>query len=142
MHILYIIIPCYNEEQVLPITSQRFLAQLNEMIAKKKISHESRIMFVNDGSKDQTWEIIKQLSKQDEHFIGISQSRNRGHQNAVLAGGMETKDSVSRVTITGSGNSENKLLTDEERKTGGSDINGKSRYIFSGNPLHSAEKRN
>ena len=89
---LYVVIPCYNEEQVLPITSKLFLKELKDLIQKGKISEDSRILFVNDGSKDRTWEIITQLSQQDEHFEGISQSRNRGHQNAVLAGLMEAKD--------------------------------------------------
>ena len=80
--ILYIVIPCYNEEEVLPITSGEFLAKINSLASKDKISEDSRVLFVNDGSKDRTWEIIKELSKEDEHYIGISQSRNRGHQNA------------------------------------------------------------
>ncbi len=96
---LNVVIPCYNEEQVLPITSKLFLEELNELIYKGKISADSRIMFVNDGSKDSTWNIIQELSKQDEHFIGISQSRNRGHQNAVLAGLMESKDCCD-ITIS------------------------------------------
>ena len=89
---LYMIIPCYNEEKVLPITSEMFLEELNLLIAKDKISENSRILFVNDGSKDKTWDLIKKLSEKDEHFVGICQSRNRGHQNAVLAGMMEAKD--------------------------------------------------
>ena len=96
---LNVVIPCYNEEQVLPITSKLFLEELNELISKGKISNDSRIMFVNDGSKDSTWNIIQELSKQDEHFTGISQSRNRGHQNAVLAGLMESKDQCD-ITIS------------------------------------------
>ncbi len=97
--VLYIVIPCYNEEKVLPITSPMFLAQLNSMISAEKISDDSRIMFVNDGSKDETWGIISDLANQDRHFIGISQSRNRGHQNAVLAGLMESKD-IADITIS------------------------------------------
>ena len=97
--VLWIVIPCYNEENVLPITSPLFMQQLKKMIAAEKISDKSRILFVNDGSKDKTWDIITQLSKQDEHFIGISQSRNRGHQNAVLAGLMEARD-VCDITIS------------------------------------------
>ena len=89
---LYIIIPCYNEQAVLPITAPMFLDKLNSLAAAGKISGDSRILFVNDGSKDETWNIIKDLSRQDEHYIGICQSRNRGHQNAVLAGLMEAKD--------------------------------------------------
>lgn len=99
MPCLYIIIPCYNEEAVLPITASIFLKKINELIEKNKISQNSRILFVNDGSKDNTWELIKKLSAQDEHYIGISQSRNRGHQNAVLAGLMEAKDRCD-ITIS------------------------------------------
>ncbi len=97
--ILHIVIPCYNEEKVLPITAPMFLEKLNSLIKKNAISPNSRIMFVNDGSKDNTWDIIKNLSKSDEHYIGICQSRNRGHQNAVLAGLMESKD-VCDITIS------------------------------------------
>lgn len=97
--ILYIIIPCYNEEKVLPITSTMFLEKIESLVDKGKISDKSRIMFVNDGSKDQTWEIICELAKTDEHYMGISQSRNRGHQNAVLAGLMEAKDNCD-ITIS------------------------------------------
>ena len=97
--ILYIVIPCYNEEEVLPITKDLFLNKLKELISKEKISDSSRVMFVNDGSKDSTWEIIKKLALEDEHFIGITQSRNRGHQNAVLAGLMEAKDKCD-ITIS------------------------------------------
>ena len=96
---LYIIIPCYNEQEVLPITSKLFLEELLKLIEKNKISDDSRILFVNDGSKDNTWQIIKDLSKNNPHFLGISQSRNRGHQNAVLAGLMEAKDKAD-ITIT------------------------------------------
>lgn len=96
---LCMVIPCYNEEEVLPTTSKMFLDELHLLVKKGKISDESRIMFVNDGSKDTTWEIIKSLSKEDEHFIGITQSRNRGHQNAVLAGLMEAKDMFD-ITIS------------------------------------------
>ena len=96
---LYIIIPCYNEQEVLPITSKLFLEELIKLIEKNKISDDSRILFVNDGSKDNTWQIIKDLSKSDQHFIGISQSRNRGHQNTVLAGLMEAKDCAD-ITIS------------------------------------------
>ena len=97
--VLYIVIPCYNEEQVLPITCSMFLEKIKSLVQKEKISDDSRILFVNDGSKDKTWEIIKQLTKEDYHYKGISQSRNRGHQNAVLAGLMEAKD-VCDITIS------------------------------------------
>lgn len=97
--ILYIVVPCYNEEQVLPISSSLFLDQLNDLISKELISKDSRILFVNDGSKDDTWELIKEFASKDKHFIGICQSRNRGHQNAVLAGLMEAKP-VADITIS------------------------------------------
>ena len=97
--VLYMVIPCYNEEEVLPVTSGLFLEELQLLIEKEKISEESRILFVNDGSKDRTWEIIEELARENPHFIGICQSRNRGHQNAVLAGLMEAKD-VSDITIS------------------------------------------
>ena len=95
--ILYIVIPCYNEEEVLPITKDLFLNKLKELISKEKISDSSRVMFVNDGSKDSTWEIIKKLALEDEHFIGITQSRNRGHQNALLGGLMTAKEYADMV---------------------------------------------
>ena len=97
--ILWIVIPCYNEEDVLPITAPMFLEQIQTMISKEKISAKSRILFVNDGSKDSTWDIICKLAQDDEHYIGISQSRNRGHQNAVIAGLMEARD-VCDITIS------------------------------------------
>ena len=84
--ILYMVIPCYNEEEVLPHTSNLFLNKLKELFQKEIISEQSRILFVNDGSKDRTWEIIQELKEQDIHFSGISLSRNCGHQNALLAG--------------------------------------------------------
>ena len=96
---LFIVIPCYNEEEVLQITSKMFLEELEDLIHKGKISDNSRILFVNDGSKDKTWEIIENLAAENPHFIGMSQSRNRGHQNAVLAGLMESKD-MCDITIS------------------------------------------
>ncbi len=90
--ILYIVIPCYNEQEVLPITAPMFLNKLKQLMSDGLISCDSRVMFVNDGSTDGTWDIISKLAAEDEHFIGISQSRNRGHQNALLAGLMEAKD--------------------------------------------------
>ena len=97
--VLYIVIPCYNEEKVLPITAPMFLKKIQDLSAAGKVSSDSRVLFVNDGSKDTTWKIIKNLAKQDEHYIGICQSRNRGHQNAVLAGLMEAKDRCD-ITIS------------------------------------------
>ncbi len=89
--VLYIVVPCYNEEAVLPITAPMFLKKLEFLISSEKISGKSRVLFVNDGSRDRTWEIISSLAAADEHYLGISQSRNRGHQNAVLAGLMEAR---------------------------------------------------
>ena len=97
--VLYIVIPCYNEEAVLPLTSGMFLNKINQLADAGKISNDSRILFINDGSKDKTWEIICDLARKDEHFIGIAQSRNRGHQAAVLAGLMEAKDKCD-ITIS------------------------------------------
>ncbi len=89
---MYIVIPCYNEQEVLPITAPIFRDELMLLIEKGKVSNDSKILFVNDSSKDKTWEIICNFAKSDEHFCGISQSRNRGHQNALLTGLMEVKD--------------------------------------------------
>lgn len=97
--VLYIIIPCYNEEKVLPITAPLFKQEIMKLINRNIISVKSKIMFVNDGSKDQTWNILCELAKKDDCFLGISQSRNRGHQNAVLAGLMESKDQCD-ITIS------------------------------------------
>ena len=96
---LFIVIPCYNEQEVLPITAPMFLEKIKGLTAAGKISEDSRVLFVNDGSKDKTWSIIEELAKSDEHFIGISQSRNRGHQAAVLAGLMEAKE-MCDITIS------------------------------------------
>ena len=97
--ILWIVIPCYNEEAVLPITAPLFLEKLTNMIGAGKVSEQSRILFVNDGSRDRSWEIIKDLAERDAHFLGIAQSRNRGHQNALLAGLMEARDHCD-ITIS------------------------------------------
>lgn len=96
---LYIVVPCYNEEAVLPITAPMFLKKINDLASAGKISADSRVMFVNDGSRDRTWEIISELARADEHYIGICQSRNRGHQNAVLAGLMEAREHCD-ITIS------------------------------------------
>ena len=96
---LFIVIPCYNEQEVLPITAPMFLEKVKSLAAAGKIREDSRVLFVNDGSKDKTWEIICDLARQDEHYLGISQSRNRGHQNAVLAGLMEARDKCD-ITIS------------------------------------------
>ena len=96
---LFIVIPCYNEEKVLPITAPLFRDKLLQLSSEGKISEDSRVLFVNDGSRDGTWDIIRALSEEDAHYIGISQSRNRGHQNAVLAGLMEARDKCD-ITIS------------------------------------------
>lgn len=96
---LYIIIPCYNEEEVLPITAGKFLSKITELENNNEISNTSKILFVNDGSTDKTWNIIKDLTNSDSHYSGISLSRNRGHQNALLAGLMEAKDKCD-ITIS------------------------------------------
>lgn len=97
--LLYIVIPCYNEEKVLPVTAPLFLGKLHELIAAGKIRQESKVLFVNDGSKDSTWQLIRGFSREDTHFAGISLSRNRGHQNALLAGLMEARDKCD-ITIS------------------------------------------
>ena len=97
--VLYIVIPCYNEQEVLPVTSGMFLEKINSLIAKGRVAPESRVVFVNDGSKDNTWSIIQELAKSDEHFEGICLSRNRGHQNALLGGLMTVKDRCD-ITIS------------------------------------------
>lgn len=97
--ILYMVIPCYNEEEVLPLTAEMFKQKLEELISTDKISSSSKVLFVNDGSTDDTWNIIKRYSEQEACFEGISLSRNRGHQNALLAGLMEAKKKCD-ITIS------------------------------------------
>ena len=84
--VCYLVVPCYNEEEVLPETSSRLLRKLNSMISAGLVGSKSRILFVDDGSKDATWSIIQGLSAMDDHFTGIKLARNRGHQNALYAG--------------------------------------------------------
>ena len=90
---LYIVVPCYNEQEVLPETSKRLKAKLEQLITAEK----SRVLFVNDGSKDRTWEIISALHQQSPLFCGVDLTRNRGHQNALLAGLMTAKDKADAV---------------------------------------------
>lgn len=97
--ILYIVIPCYNEQEVLPVTSGIFLQKIIDLAAAEKIDASSRVLFVNDGSKDKTWEIITALAAEDAHFMGVCLSRNRGHQNALLAGLMTARNHAD-VTIS------------------------------------------
>ena len=97
--ILYTVIPCYNEEAVLPETARRLREKYKSLIEAGAIDEKSRIAFVNDGSKDRTWELICALHKDDPIFTGIDLSKNRGHQNALLAGLMTVKDDAD-VTIS------------------------------------------
>ncbi len=90
--ILYIVVPCYNEEEVLPETTKRLKEKLNSLIKKKEISEKSKVMYVNDGSKDNTWNLIKEIHEKEPLFTGISLSRNRGHQNALVAGLLTAKE--------------------------------------------------
>ena len=96
-HTLYIVVPCYNEEEVLPETARRLRAKLEGLMAAGKISQSSRILFVNDGSRDKTWEIISRLHAECPLLCGVDLTRNRGHQNALLAGLMTAKDRADMV---------------------------------------------
>ena len=89
--ILYLVVPCYNEEEVLPETSKRLREKMQSLIEKGKIAKDSKILFVNDGSKDRTWEMIEELHQKDAIYQGVKLSRNRGHQNALLGGLMTAK---------------------------------------------------
>lgn len=90
--ILYIVVPCYNEEAVLPETARRLRAKLEDLIRRGTVSERSRVLFVNDGSRDGTWAVISGLHRECPLFSGVDLSRNRGHQNALLAGLMTAKD--------------------------------------------------
>ena len=95
--ILYIVVPCYNEEAVLPETARRLREKLEQLMGRGAISPASRVLFVNDGSKDRTWPLICQLHAQSHLMCGIDLTRNRGHQNALLAGLMTAKDRADAV---------------------------------------------
>ena len=97
MEKLYIVIPCYNEEEVLEKTSAELKKKMETLIQKKKIDKQSKVIFVNDGSKDKTWELIHRFYEEDKLFGGINLSRNRGHQNALLAGLLTVKDDADVV---------------------------------------------
>ncbi|MDD2993484.1 MAG: glycosyltransferase family 2 protein [Pygmaiobacter sp.] len=97
--VLYIVVPCYNEQEVLPLTSSMFLQKLHDLADAGKISGESKVLLVNDGSKDSTWQIITELSQKYAEFEGVCLSRNRGHQNALLCGLMTAKDRCD-ITIS------------------------------------------
>ena len=96
---LFIVIPCYNEQEVLPLTAPMFREELERLTEAGKIREDSRILFVNDGSRDGTWRIIQELNAKDPHFQGLCLSRNRGHQNALLCGLMEARDKCD-ITIS------------------------------------------
>lgn len=95
--ILYLVIPCYNEEAVIVETGTRLITKMNHLISNNKISQKSKIVFVNDGSKDSTWSNIKEFHQKNELVLGINLSRNRGHQNAILAGLMISKEFADMV---------------------------------------------
>lgn len=88
---LYVVIPCYNEEEVLEETTKRLKEKLTDLISKEYISPNSKVMYVNDGSKDKTWEIIQNINKKEKLFTGLNLSRNCGHQNALVAGLLTAK---------------------------------------------------
>ena len=90
--ILYMVIPCYNEEEVLPETASRLKVKMSHLIETGAISEKSRVLFVNDGSADNTWPMIKELHEKDPLYSGLSLTRNKGHQNALMAGLMYAKD--------------------------------------------------
>ena len=97
--ILYVVVPCYNEEEVLEETTKQLKAKMEKLVKDKVISDQSKVMYVNDGSKDKTWKLIEKISKREKYFTGISLSRNRGHQNALL-GGLMTAKNYADVVIS------------------------------------------
>jgi len=98
-NVLYVVVPCYNEQEVLDETSKRLKEKMSALIESKMISEKSRVLFVNDGSKDKTWEIIQKLNKEEKLFTGVTLSRNRGHQNALIAG-LTTANKYADMTIS------------------------------------------
>ena len=91
MNCIYFVIPCYNEQEVLPITAEQLRIKYDQLLQSELIAESSRILLVDDGSKDRTWQIISQLHQKDSRFQGVKLSRNRGHQNALLAGLMTAR---------------------------------------------------
>ena len=125
--ILYIVIPCYNEEQVLPHTNPMFVEKIEQLVKKEEIHPHSKIMYVNDGSKDQTWELIESYANSISSVVGVSQSRNRGHQSSVLAGMYEAiqfADIVITIDVDGQDdiNCMDKMI--EEYKSGSEIVYG------------------
>lgn len=125
--ILYIVIPCYNEEQVLPHTNPMFVEKIEQLVKKEEIHPLSKIMYINDGSKDRTWELIESYAKSISSVVGVSQSRNRGHQSSVLAGMYEAiqfADIVITIDVDGQDdiNCMDKMI--EEYKSGSEIVYG------------------
>ena len=125
--ILYIVIPCYNEEQVLPHTNPMFVEKIEQLVKKEEIHPHSKIMYVNDGSKDRTWELIESYAKSISSVVGVSQSRNRGHQSSVLAGMYEAiqfADIVITIDVDGQDDSNCMDKMIEEYKSGSEIVYG------------------
>ena len=122
--ILYIVVPCYNEEAVLKETTKQLKEKIEDLISKKKIASKSKVMYVNDGSKDKTWELIKETSKKEKHFTGISLSRNKGHQNALLAGLLTAKEYADIVISMDADLQDDIHIIDEmiEKYTNGAEV--------------------
>lgn len=122
--ILYIVVPCYNEEAVLKETTKQLKEKIEDLISKKKIASKSKVMYVNDGSKDKTWELIKEINKKEKHFTGISLSRNKGHQNALLAGLLTAKEYADIVISMDADLQDDIHIIDEmiEKYTNGAEV--------------------
>jgi len=121
---LYIVVPCYNEEAVLKETTKQLKEKIEGLISKKKIASKSKVMYVNDGSKDKTWELIKEINKKEKHFTGISLSRNKGHQNALLAGLLTAKEYADIVISMDADLQDDIHIIDEmiEKYTNGAEV--------------------
>lgn len=121
---LYIVVPCYNEEAVLKETTKQLKEKIEDLISKKKIASKSKVMYVNDGSKDKTWELIKEINKKEKHFTGISLSRNKGHQNALLAGLLTAKEYADIVISMDADLQDDIHIIDEmiEKYTNGAEV--------------------
>ena len=124
MKTLYIVVPCYNEEEVLHETTKRLKEKLDKLIKNKKIKKDSKVLYVNDGSKDNTWAIIEEINKNDKMFTGISLSRNRGHQNALVAGLLTAKEHADIIISMDADSQDDIHAIDEmiEKNNNGCDI--------------------
>ena len=137
--ILYLVVPCYNEQEVLPETSKRLKEKMESLMERNMISRDSRIMFVNDGSKDRTWSMIEELHEQDPIFAGVKLSRNRGHQNALL-GGLMTAKEYADMTISLDADLQDDIdVIDQmvEKYYDGCEFRAYDRYLFQ--TVHSRE---